>query len=180
MIVIDRERCTGCGLCIEVCPTGAITLVDNRAEVDVNLCDGCASLDAKSAQQCIELCPMEASSWVTMPDASTSIVPRPAVNLNPAVTSDAQILDGSSRDVITVHERDRSVLPVFGSALAWVGREIVPRLAPLALDVLDAALERRRTLGTSSKLSPTSKTQDKVSPRRGPNKQRRRHRRRGR
>lgn len=176
MIIIDRERCTGCGICMDVCPTGAITLVENRAEVDMNLCDRCASLDAKSAQQCIELCPMEAPSWVTMPDVSTSLVPRPAVNLNPAVISDAQIVDGSSHNVMTVHERDRSVLPVFGNALTWVGREIVPRLAPLALDVLDAALERRHTLGESSK---SLKPQDKESPTQGSNRQRRRHRRRG-
>jgi len=34
-------------------------------------------------------------------------------------------------------------LPAVGGALVWMGREVAPRLAPLALDVLDTALDRR-------------------------------------
>jgi len=40
---IDRNRCRGCGLCVELCPYGAIDLVDTESIAAVNeaLCKGC-------------------------------------------------------------------------------------------------------------------------------------------
>lgn len=180
MIIIDRERCTGCGICTEVCPTGAIILVTNRAEVDTMLCDGCASLaNSTPVQQCVEVCPMEAPRWAIVPDSSTAILAQPSVEVIPAGTSQTQVTKVVNGDMITVHERERSVLPAFGSALTWVGREIVPRLAPLALKVLDVALDRRNA-GKDSKVSPSYASKGETqSTGRGANKQRRRHRRRG-
>lgn len=41
IVVIDSEKCTGCGDCILVCAEGAIELVDGKARlVGENLCDG--------------------------------------------------------------------------------------------------------------------------------------------
>ena len=31
MITIDLARCNGCGACVEVCPEGALYLVDDKA-----------------------------------------------------------------------------------------------------------------------------------------------------
>lgn len=37
---IDAEACTGCGDCLEVCPTGALALVDGKATLAYpGLCD---------------------------------------------------------------------------------------------------------------------------------------------
>jgi Pyruvate/2-oxoacid:ferredoxin oxidoreductase delta subunit len=53
--VIDEEACTGCGICVERCPTDAIVLnADNVAERDENACLGCGV--------CSHFCPEEAIS----------------------------------------------------------------------------------------------------------------------
>jgi ferredoxin len=53
--VIDQEVCTGCGVCVERCPTEAIELNDNEEAVrDENACFGCGI--------CARFCPEEAIS----------------------------------------------------------------------------------------------------------------------
>jgi NAD-dependent dihydropyrimidine dehydrogenase PreA subunit len=49
--VIDFEKCTGCGICVSVCPTGAIE-VNQHAVVNEETCNGCAA--------CVSECPNEA------------------------------------------------------------------------------------------------------------------------
>ncbi len=46
---VDVTRCTDCGACVEVCPVGAIALVDGKARVDEELCTGCGA--------CVDACP---------------------------------------------------------------------------------------------------------------------------
>ncbi len=44
-LIIDSEKCTGCGVCLERCPFNALTIVDNIARVDevaCTLCGACA------------------------------------------------------------------------------------------------------------------------------------------
>ncbi len=41
MVVIDEEKCDGCGLCVPSCAEGAIQMIDGKAKlVADNLCDG--------------------------------------------------------------------------------------------------------------------------------------------
>ena len=49
---IDREKCTGCGECVEECPLEAIELQDDVAVVDGETCGDCG--------QCVDVCPSEA------------------------------------------------------------------------------------------------------------------------
>ncbi|MBN1395132.1 MAG: 4Fe-4S binding protein [Pirellulales bacterium] len=51
--VVDAASCTGCGLCAQVCPAGAIA-VNAVANVNVGLCTACG--------QCVAVCPQEAIS----------------------------------------------------------------------------------------------------------------------
>ena len=100
-IEIDRDRCKGCYMCIEVCPNGALTWV-------------------------AEATPERATEPLPPAVVQPPVVVIPAETTEPAVWR-------------------RAVLPAIGGALIWVGREVVPRLAPLALDVLDNALEWRHS-----------------------------------
>jgi len=48
-----EKKCTRCGVCVDVCPTGAAQMIDDEFPTyDLDLCIGCA--------QCIALCPVMA------------------------------------------------------------------------------------------------------------------------
>ena len=50
---VDPERCVGCGRCVQVCPTGAISLgSDGKARVRAELCQTCGL--------CFRECPRQA------------------------------------------------------------------------------------------------------------------------
>jgi NAD-dependent dihydropyrimidine dehydrogenase PreA subunit len=132
VITIDVERCTGSGACVEVCPTGAIYLVEDRATVDQSLCNEC--------EACIAACPTEAITLAT-PERSPVAEPVlvPARRAEPAVVQVRTL-------TVPVPLRTR-VLPIVGAGLAWAGREIVPRLADTLLDALDRWTARQQTAG---------------------------------
>ena len=51
---VDRDKCTGCELCVNTCPVEAITLKNDKAKVNAEICVDCG--------QCVEVCPNEAIS----------------------------------------------------------------------------------------------------------------------
>ena len=62
VILVDADKCDGCGWCIEACDFGAITIhPETRVAIVCDLCGG--------DPQCIKICPVEALSL-----ASTDIV----------------------------------------------------------------------------------------------------------
>lgn len=51
--VVDGELCSGCGICIDVCPHQALELVDGVAKLTKpEVCDG--------SGECAEACPVQA------------------------------------------------------------------------------------------------------------------------
>ncbi|MBN1160802.1 MAG: 4Fe-4S binding protein [Dehalococcoidales bacterium] len=49
MLIVRRDLCRGCGLCIESCPQQAITLISNTAHINQERCNQC--------RRCVEACP---------------------------------------------------------------------------------------------------------------------------
>jgi Fe-S-cluster-containing hydrogenase component 2 len=60
IIVVDEDKCNGCGWCIEACDYGAIMLHPEKKVVYV--CDTCKE---QGKPQCVEWCPEEALDFVT-------------------------------------------------------------------------------------------------------------------
>jgi Pyruvate/2-oxoacid:ferredoxin oxidoreductase delta subunit len=122
VIDVNQALCAGCGICVDDCPTGAIFLVDGSAQVDAGLCDGCGV--------CIPACPNHALAWIPEPVPELPVVVEPPIGLVPYETR------------APVRWR-QAIVPAVGGALTWVGRQVVPRFVPLALDVLEGVLDRR-------------------------------------
>jgi len=54
--VIDEEKCTGCGSCIEICPFNAISKNEaGKAEVTVAACKGCGNCAASCPENAISM-----------------------------------------------------------------------------------------------------------------------------
>lgn len=49
---VNREQCTACGECSNVCATDAIRIFDNKAVIDPSECVECG--------KCVEACPEDA------------------------------------------------------------------------------------------------------------------------
>jgi ferredoxin len=53
---MDKDLCTACGICVDACPFGALSVEDERSVMDWEKCMGCGV--------CVGQCPNEAMSLV--------------------------------------------------------------------------------------------------------------------
>lgn len=53
---VREKRCTGCGVCVEICPVDAISIQADKARIDENECIGCGA--------CVAECPVQAIEFV--------------------------------------------------------------------------------------------------------------------
>jgi ferredoxin len=113
---VNAEQCTGCGVCVEVCPTGAIHLSKSLAVLDQAVCTQC--------QACVDVCPAGAITTVELP----------VVVMEPTAVQPVR-----EADIVVAEPIPTSPKSWLSATLASAGREILPRLA----DALIAALDRR-------------------------------------
>jgi NAD-dependent dihydropyrimidine dehydrogenase PreA subunit len=55
MIIVEKGKCKGCGLCVKICHEDCITLIADKATINYQFCSTCT--------QCIAICPQQALSW---------------------------------------------------------------------------------------------------------------------
>ena len=156
MIYIDAEECAGCGVCEDVCPVEAVQVVNGVARIDQDRCNEC--------EACVEACPNEEILVVIEPTEETAISlreqPVPEVDLAEPYRTPALLRS--------------KVVPAVGAALAFLGREVAPRLAMYLVDALDRRLSQQPTsVSSANSLAPSS------GGRGGQRGRRHRHRRRG-
>ena len=53
-VTIDKDKCTGCGTCVDTCPVEALKLENDKAVVDADTCIDCGT--------CVDDCPEGAIS----------------------------------------------------------------------------------------------------------------------
>jgi Fe-S-cluster-containing hydrogenase component 2 len=149
MLYVDENRCSGCGLCVDVCPVEALTLRDNVATINQTLCTEC--------EACATACPERAILTIIEP----ALVPQ-------------------AESEVTSYQRQQpsvplatKLAPAIGSALFFMGREVVPRVANYLLDAFDRRMSPTSIAGQNRSLAPPSEEKSKGGGRR----HRKRHRR---
>jgi Fe-S-cluster-containing hydrogenase component 2 len=149
MIYVDENRCSGCGVCVNVCPRGAIVIEDGKASISQALCSHC--------EACAAACPERAILSVT----ETALVP-----------------EADQAPLVRPQEPSRlatmvaRAAPALGTALLFVGREVMPRLTDYVLDAVDRrAHQDSRNVIQRSQVATDSQTTSGSGHRR-----RRRHR----
>jgi Dissimilatory sulfite reductase (desulfoviridin), alpha and beta subunits len=51
---VDQDKCVGCGACVDECPLGAISMVDDKAVIS-DECGGCGACVGACAAEAIEI-----------------------------------------------------------------------------------------------------------------------------
>lgn len=133
---VDGNKCTGCATCVKVCPTGAIAIVEEIAVINQERCNAC--------QACVDFCPNGAILVVTEAVEEKAVLPRVQPRSRVAPRRPAPL---------TVPLRTQLV-PLVGSALVFLGREVVPRLIPHLVNALDRRASKPMT--TASRPAPAS------------------------
>jgi Fe-S-cluster-containing hydrogenase component 2 len=81
VVIVDLPLCKGCGTCVEVCPSEAISLAQSKAYVDDERCTGC--------EVCIDACPEGAiqpviqGELIPAPQRSVPAARRPSLLTEP-------------------------------------------------------------------------------------------------
>ena len=51
-MIIDQDKCTGCSLCLPYCPVGAISMINKKAWIDLDVCTECGTCGRQRVVRC--------------------------------------------------------------------------------------------------------------------------------
>ena len=108
MVYVDSKLCDGCGLCVEVCPNGAIKITDGVVVIDPASC--------QETGRCLEACPKSALLQVMEP------VEKVSHSIPLRVTPLAKNAPAS------VAKPSASVGAWMGTALAYLVSDVAPQV----------------------------------------------------
>jgi NAD-dependent dihydropyrimidine dehydrogenase PreA subunit len=131
---VNQELCAGCGACMEACPVGAIHLMDQCAAIDDGLCTQC--------EACMDACPSGAITALSVPARSTPVVALSTIENRIVPAPKQTVLPETVTPTI-------GVVSLTGAALAFLGREVAPRLVDVLINVLERRLERPTMTATA-------------------------------
>ena len=114
MLYVDENRCSGCGVCVEVCPTGAMSLRSGVAVIDQERCTQC--------EACFHACPEQAILSVS--DRSLVAERDRAGAMTTSATPRASSMAARAA-------------PALAATLVFIGREVIPRAAGYVLEIID-------------------------------------------
>ena len=141
MLTIDKDKCTGCGICVDACPFNALAVVDGIAKVDEATCTLCGAC-AKEG-----VCPVEAITMVKeIKQAAASDLDSYkniwvfAEQKHGVVQGVVHELLGKARELATVRGQEVWAI-LLGKAVAHKGQDLVARGADKVIVVEDDSLE---------------------------------------
>jgi NAD-dependent dihydropyrimidine dehydrogenase PreA subunit len=133
LITIDRTLCSGCGECMDACPTGAISLDIDQGVSTINaaLCDECLA--------CMDVCPNDAIQTV----ASTDVVPAAAGEVVEGEVIGSQVILAAPAELRIETHRPGRLAALTSAALTSVGSWLLPRAADALLNAVEHRLVGR-------------------------------------
>ena len=114
-LCLNTDMCTGCGLCVEVCPPRAIHLMAGKAVIEPELCLACGA--------CVEACTLGAITLVEPTALMRSVEVQ--------VPTRAQVVHHTPKV-------QRRLALWTGIAVTLIEQQVLPRL----MDAFSAALDR--------------------------------------
>ena len=71
-IIINQDKCVGCGLCVDACPFGAIVMENGKARIIDDKCTLCGACVSACNFEAIELLPMSEKLMTAFPNTKES------------------------------------------------------------------------------------------------------------
>ena len=130
IVWVDTTRCSGCGVCIEVCPSGAISLTDGSSHdlacIDETVCTDC--------ETCLDACPTRA--------------------LQPIDTVQGEIVQVEEQP-LSIPRQSSPLVQTVGTAVAVAGTGLVMKAAGAILRGIGRWLVRGPTTSHRSAAQPS-------------------------